>query len=284
MSVPVLEPAEAAPARPWATGRRAAVVIMTSTAVLAGAVQGTAQAAPPPHSIAYQTQEFTYPVSGQGCRVGHSFRVDASSAAEARNIHSRAIVVRNGQNNVVPLQVTSSYRSGQTSFTVTAVTHVRGVATQDCIAQRVAPHRGRDLRQIPGWARGILAGLASTAIYLSVTVFATAAAAAATGGTGSVVAAAIGGCVGGALSAYAAARILGVTDKGLLIGNTVTSCITGLAASTALGAGVRRLESWVVESQTLATIRSRVGNWIGDALTISARDTQVALRDALGRL
>ncbi|WP_090071610.1 hypothetical protein [Lentzea flaviverrucosa] len=258
-------------------------MLVTAAAVGSGLVQGTTANAAPPHSVPYKTVESIQAVSGKGCRVSHHYKVDASSAKEAFNIHSYVVRSSNGQNNGTPMTVQSSWKQGQTQFTITAYTDVRGVATQDCIASKVAPHRGRDLRQIPSWARGVLAGLASTAVYIAVTVFATAAAAVVTGGTGSVAAAVIGGCVGGALSAYVGNALLGITNKGTLIGSSLFNCLAGASGATVFARGIARMETWIVESATVNALRQRAVGWADATLYGATMETRAAIRAARAR-
>ncbi|USX56252.1 hypothetical protein [Lentzea sp. HUAS12] len=279
----VCQPSESPMRRAFAAASRTTTVLLTSAAVVLGLVQGISHAAPP-HSVPIKTGEFTFAVSGKGCRVGNSYRVDASSAVQARNIVSNVLRSGNGQNNGVPIQMASTYQPGQLQFTVTAFSDVRGVATRDCIAQKVAPHKGRTLGQIPSWVKGILAALAATALYVAVAVLATAATELATGGTASLLAAIIGGCVAGAASAFAANYIYGTTNKSKLIRDSLYGCLVSAVAGGALGGGIRRMETWITESATMNAMRARAVTWLGNGLGTILADTRTAITSARQRL
>ncbi|GGM93972.1 hypothetical protein GCM10011609_34280 [Lentzea pudingi] len=262
--------------------RRSAVVLVATSAVFAGLVQGTAQAAPP-HSVAVKQDEFVLAVNGKGCRVGHTYRVNASSVREAENL-AKAYGRQNGT-EVGNVRMQTHVSQSNDTVTVTAYSDLRGVAAQNCIAQKVEPHKGRNLASVPRWAQQVLATLAGLAVALVVATFATAAVAAVTGGTDSVVAAIVGGCLGGVAGTYVTQRITPDKPKtDLAISDVLTACVVSGASAGQLGPGIRRAETWVVENATITVMRQAIGSWAAFQAAAAAQSSRNALARTRGRL
>ncbi|MFJ8959791.1 hypothetical protein ACIRG5_10405 [Lentzea sp. NPDC102401] len=131
----------------------------------------------------------------------------------------------------------------------------------------------------------VLAQLAGIAVALAVTTFATAAVSAVTGGTGSVVAAILGGCLGGVAGTYVSLKITPDKPKtDLAITDLLTACVVSGASAGQLGPGIRRLENWVVENATITVMRQAIGTWAAFQATAAAQSSRAALQRTRTRL
>jgi hypothetical protein len=156
-----------------------------------------------------------------------------------------------------------------------------GVGPASCsTAQVIDEHRGRDMLEVPRWARGMLAAAAAIAIYL-VVVFATTTLFTWLAPEFLIYGEMLGGCVGGFASTYVANLINEVPQDANLTQSAV-QCIAGAILNVTLGAVkgrlITELEAWlgrtkVVEAVTeacenvSARISSRVSSELGQSFS-----------------
>ncbi|MDX3659693.1 hypothetical protein PV646_20530 [Streptomyces sp. ID05-26A] len=241
---------------------RPVVVLATAAALFATVVQGAAEAAPR-HSTPVKKDEIIAVNSQGSCRVSQHYTINASSAAEAANL---AQVYRklNGRPNGTGRPKLNTYvnYTGGTTLTVWGYSDVAGIPSGSCIEQKVAPHRGRALSSVPRWAQELMAAAAGVATALAVTTFTTAFLTSVSGGTATVAAAAIGGCVGG-VAGHIVYQLWtpdrSATDLQAI--QALVACLTGAATAAQLGTLLTKVQQWVVNTANVRIMAAAVGAW-----------------------
>ncbi|USX56269.1 hypothetical protein [Lentzea sp. HUAS12] len=269
---------------------------LTVAALAGGAVQPAgAQSAEAPTASATRAQEalagVPIGITGTGarlsnkgnhlysangiCFVGHRYVVSTANAGEAERVR-RALARANGARGA-----RLDFLSTGTRMEFRIYHQLResywGIPKGNCIASGVAPHKGRDLRQLPGWAKGVLAALAATAVFVAISIGAGAVVAYFGGGVVAIQAAEIvGGCIGGAMSNYAYNLVMGVSDKGAVIASALTNCISGALVAFGVSTAKTKVIDWIRGTAAGAAANAGAGIPM-NALNTAAAQTAAAV-------
>ncbi|USX56285.1 hypothetical protein [Lentzea sp. HUAS12] len=182
--------------------------------------------------------------SGGFCHVGKNYRINANSTAQLERFKKVLLNPRNG----VPGLRYDFLRTNGTQLELRTYHVLResywGIPSGHCSITKVSQHKGRATLELPGWARGVIAALASAASYV-VVVLGVEAALLAAFPAGAVAATAIAGCVAGGVQSFVYLYIMGVTDKGKQISSALGNCVAGSALALGLGQVRNIVLNWV---------------------------------------
>ncbi|USX56284.1 hypothetical protein [Lentzea sp. HUAS12] len=218
--------------------------------------------------------------SGGFCHVGKNYRINANSTAQLERFKKVLLNPRNG----VPGLRYDFLRTNGTQLELRTYHVLResywGIPSGHCSITKVSQHKGRATLALPSWAKGLIAALASAAIFVAI-VLGVEAAILAAFPAGAVAATAVAGCVAGSVQNYVYNAIVGVTDKSALIATAVVNCFTGAALGLGLGQVRNIVLNWV-KTRAAAQISATASGASGAAINTGVAQTAAALQQVRG--